>query len=415
MGEDRRGVLTDKKIVLGITGGIAAYKAAGLTRLLVTRGAAVKVIMTRNAAEFITPLTLQTLSGNPVYREMFSPWDHEELAHIALADFADVFVVAPATANVIGKVAAGIADDLLTTTIMATKAPVLFCPGMNDVMLASAVVQENLQMLAARGYFLLEPGYGGLACKTEGAGRLPEREEILEEIERILTPKDLVGERILVTAGPTREAFDPVRFITNHSSGKMGYALVLMAQRRGAEVTLVSGPTNLSPPRGVQFFPVTTACEMRDAVLAHAEQATVIIKAAAVADYRPSLRSESKIKKGEESLPLHLERNPDIIEELGKRKGKRLLIGFAMETENLRENALAKLKAKNMDYIVANLLSQEGAGFQTDTNIVTIIGRDGEREELPLMDKLQVADRILDKIRTSKGKSSQCKKNIEEA
>lgn len=391
-------MLAGSKIVLGITGGIAAYKAAGLTRLLVKQGAAVKVIMTAHAREFITPLTLQTLSGQPVYSDMFAPWQEDGLAHISLADYADILVIAPATANSIGKIAGGLADDLLTTTVMATKAPVLLCPAMNANMLAQASVQENIEKLAARGFYLLAPAYGELACKAAGAGRLPEIEDIVEEIETILTAKDLTGEKILVTAGPTREPLDPVRFITNYSSGKMGYALAIAAKRRGAEVTLVSGPSTLPMPRGVKCIGVSTAVEMRDAVLENYQQSTVVIKAAAVADYRPAVLAENKIKKRDDTLLLKLERNPDIIAELGKNKGKRILIGFAMESENLVENAASKMAKKNMDYIVANLVTKKGAGFQGDTNIVTIMGRDGVIEELPLLDKMQVADRILDKL-----------------
>ncbi len=395
-----------RKVVLGVTGGIAAYKAAELIRALVKKGAVVKVIMTASAREFITPLTLQTLSGSPVCQDMFAPWSSGEIEHITLADFADILVIAPATANIIGKIAGGIADDLLSTTVLATRAPLLLCPAMNVNMLANRAVQENLEKLAARGYSLMAPAYGELACKVEGAGRLPDVAEIVEEIETILTEKDLAGQHILVTAGPTREPLDPVRFITNYSSGKMGYALALMAKRRGAQVTLVSGPTALPFPRGVTGIGVSTACEMRDAVLEHYPQASVIIKAAAVADYRPAVRAAGKIKKGEGALTLSLERNPDIIQEIGQKKGDRLLIGFAMESENLLENALDKLRKKNMDYIVANMVTQEGAGFQSDTNIVTIIGRDGMREELPLMDKLEVADRILDKIKKHRGSVS---------
>lgn len=394
-------MLAERKIVLGITGGIAAYKAAGLTRLLIKEGATVKVVMTRNAQEFITPLTLQTLSRQPVYTDMFLTCKENKLTHIALADFPDLLVVAPATANILGKIASGIADDLLTTTVMATKSPVLLCPAMNANMLANPAVRENMDKLTARGYFLMTSAYGDLACKVEGMGRLPEPEEIVEEIETILTPKDLLGENILITAGPTREPLDPVRFISNYSSGKMGYALAIMAQRRGAAVTLISGPSVLRPPQGVNYIAVSTACEMRDAVMDHYQRATVIIKAAAVADYRPAEYLLNKIKKGEEKRSLTLEKNPDIIAELGQRKGNRLLIGFAMETENLLENALGKMAAKKMDYIVANLLTQPGAGFQSDTNIVTVISRDGTREELPLMNKMQVAGRILDKIRTN--------------
>lgn len=396
-------MLKGRNIVLGITGGIAAYKAAELTRAFVKKDACVRVIMTRNATEFITSLTMQTLSGNPVCSEMFLPPQDFEMAHISLSDFADILVIAPATANIIGKIASGIADDLLTTTVIAANAPILICPAMNVNMLANAAVQENMAKLAARGYHLMEPGYGELACKTEGAGRLPDVAEIVEEVETILTEKDLTGETILVTAGPTREPLDPVRFITNYSSGKMGYALAIMAKRRGAEVTLISGRSSLPVPRGVQYIGVSTACEMRDAVMANYKAATVIIKAAAVADYRPAVRSESKIKKGEDAFSLSLVRNPDIIAEIGPVKGERLLIGFAMESENLIENARVKLMKKNMDYIVANSIIGEGAGFQSDTNIATIISRDGEIEELPQMDKLQVADKILDKINAPRG------------
>jgi phosphopantothenoylcysteine decarboxylase/phosphopantothenate--cysteine ligase len=395
-------MLEGRKVVLGVTGGIAAYKAAELTRALIKKGACVRAVMTVNAMEFITPLTMQILSGNPVCSEMFLPPQDFEMAHISLSDFADILVIAPATANVIGKIASGLADDLLTTTVMAAKAPVLICPAMNVNMLTNAAVQENMAKLAARGYHLLEPGYGELACKTEGAGRLPDIPEIVEEIETILTMKDLTGEKLLITAGPTREPLDPVRFITNYSSGKMGYALAVAAKRRGADVTLISGPTSLPPPRGVRFVGVSTALEMREAVMAHYKEATSIIKAAAVADYRPSVRSDAKIKKHEGAFLLSLERNPDIIEEIGKLKGDRILIGFAMESENLIENARGKMLKKNMDYIAANMIAMEGAGFQSDTNIITIIGRDGRVEELPRMDKQQAADKILDKIKAAR-------------
>ena len=396
-------MLTGKKIVLGVTGGIAAYKAAELTRAFVKKGAQVKVVMTSNAREFVTPLTMQTLSGNPVFSDMYAATDRFDIDHISLSDSADILVIAPATANIIGKIASGIADDLLTTAVMAAKAPVLICPAMNVNMLNNAIVKENMAKLTARGYFLLEPGYGELACKTEGAGRLPDAADILEEVETILTKKDLRGEKILVTAGPTREPLDPVRFITNYSSGKMGYALAVMAKRRGAEVTLISGPSLLPIPRGVRYIGIDTAREMKDAVMANYQASTIIVKAAAVADFRPAVRSETKIKKGEDGFSLSLVRNPDIIAEIGPLKGERLLIGFAMESENLIENARAKLVKKNMDYIVANSIMGEGAGFQSDTNVVVIISRDGKIEELPQMDKLEVADRILDKINDHHG------------
>ena len=392
-------MMNGKKVVLGVTGGIAAYKAAELTRELGRRGASVKVVMTKNATEFITPLTMQTLSENPVYLEMFSLAKDFDIAHIALAEYANIIVIAPATANVIGKIASGIADDLLTTVVMATQAPVLICPAMNVNMMNNAVVKENIDRLRARGYYCMDPDYGPLACKVDGVGRLPDVTAIADEIESILTVKDFAGEVVLVTAGPTREPFDPVRYITNYSSGKMGYALAQSALKRGARVVLISGPSALPVPRGVEFIAVSSAIEMRDAVMAYVENATVIIKAAAVADYRPALRSEQKIKKKEGPLLIALERNPDIIGEIGKLKGDRILVGFAMESHNLVENARNKLVEKNMDFIVANDLNQAGAGFQHDTNIVKILYRDGTVEDYPLMGKSAVADLVLDIVK----------------
>lgn len=391
-------MLKDKKIILGVTGGIAAYKAAELTRALVKKDVQVKVIMTRNAQEFITPLTLQTLSNNPVYTDMFSLVESSEIGHISLADFADLVIVAPATANIIGKVAGGLADDLLSTTIMATKAPVMFCPAMNTNMYSNEIVRANIVKLAYEGYHFVEPAAGELACGTWGSGRLAAIEDILDEAEFVLTGKDLTGEKVLVTAGPTRESFDPVRFISNHSSGKMGYAIAAMARHRGADVTLVSGPCALDAPRGVKCIPVTSALDMRNAVIEKMPDSSIIIKAAAVADYRPAQESSSKIKKRKGPLSLELERNPDIIEEVGKKKGDKILVGFAMETENLVENARGKLAAKNMDMIVANDLSRPDAGFQADTNLVKIIDAAGSVDELPLLDKMEVANRILDKV-----------------
>ncbi|MDD5711659.1 MAG: bifunctional phosphopantothenoylcysteine decarboxylase/phosphopantothenate--cysteine ligase CoaBC, partial [Smithellaceae bacterium] len=385
-------MLEGKKIILGITGGIAAYKAAELTRLFVGEKALVKIVMTKSAQEFITPMTMQTLSCRPVAAAMFGAPEDYEIAHITLAEWADIVIVAPATANFIGKVASGIADDLLTTTVMATKAPVLICPAMNSNMYANPIVQGNIERLETLGYHIMETGYGELACKTEGPGRLIDVTQIVEETEYILAPKDLYGERFLITAGPTREPFDPVRFITNYSSGKMGYALARAARRRGAEVTLVSGPVSLSVPRGVTRVSVSSALQMKDAVMTNLDTATIVIKAAAVADYRPSHCEGEKIKKKEGTLEICLERNPDIIAEIGKRKGNRTLVGFAMESENLLENAREKLMAKNMDLIVANDLTMEGAGFQTDTNVIKILYPDGVVEELPRMEKLAVAD-----------------------
>ena len=392
-------MMKGKKILLAVTGGIAAYKSAELIRLFIKDDAQVKVLMTKNAQEFITPLTLQTLSSHPVYRETFSLIKDFDIAHIALALEADILVIAPATANIIGKIAAGLADDLLTTVVMATKAPVLICPSMNTNMYENVIVRENIQKLTSRGYHMMEADSGELACKSEGVGRLPELSDIIEEVKSILTEKDLVGETVLVTAGPTREPLDPVRFITNYSSGKMGYALASRARRRGASVILISGPTVLSVPRGVTYVPISTAVEMRHAVMKNLKQSTIVIKSAAVADYRPSVCADAKIKKKDGPWTLYLERNPDIIAEIGKKKKERILIGFAMESEDLIKNAKAKMLAKNMDLIVANDVKQKDAGFQSDTNIVKILDRDGGIEELPVMDKMDVADRILDRVK----------------
>ena len=392
-------MMKGKKILLAVTGGIAAYKSAELIRLFIKDDAQVKVLMTKNAQEFITPLTLQTLSSHPVYRETFSLIKDFDIAHIALAQEADILVIAPATANIIGKIAAGLADDLLTTVVMATKAPVLICPSMNTNMYENVIVRENIQKLTSRGYHMMEADSGELACKSEGVGRLPELSDIVEEVKSILTEKDLVGETVLVTAGPTREPLDPVRFITNYSSGKMGYALASRARRRGASVILISGPTVLSVPRGVTYVPVSTAVEMRHAVMKNLKQSTIVIKSAAVADYRPSVCADAKIKKKDGPWTLYLERNPDIIAEIGKKKKERILIGFALESEDLIKNAKAKMLAKNMDLIVANDVKQKDAGFQSDTNIVKILDRDGGIEELPVMDKMDVADRILDRAK----------------
>jgi len=391
-------MLTNKKIVLGVTGGIAAYKAAELTRALIKAGAQVKVIMTKSAAEFITPLTLQTLSQNLVYTDMFVPTDKYDMAHIALAEFADAFVIAPATANIIGKIASGIGDDLLSTTIMAQVKPTLICPAMNDKMLVNPIVQENIKKLKKFGYVVMDSAVGDLACKTQGAGRLPDVPEIIEAIETLLTPKDLDGVKILITAGPTEEPLDPVRFITNLSSGKMGYALAIAARRRGAIVTLISGPTILSVPPVEKIIKVRTAREMYKAVLNNYKKAEIIIKAAAVADYCPKVLATEKIKKDGEILSLELKRNPDIIAEIGRNKGNRVLVGFAMETENLLANAQEKLKKKNMDLIVANNLKEAGAGFRTDTNIITIIDGTGKAESLKKMTKIEAAEEIFDRV-----------------
>lgn len=398
--------LRDKTIVLGVCGGIAAYKAAELVRLYVKAGAEVHVILTRSAQEFITPLTFQTLTGNPVHTEMFNLVQEREIGHISLADRADVFVVAPATANLVGKVAAGLADDLLCTSLMATKAPVLFAPAMNVNMWENPIYQQNQARLKTLGYHFVDPLTGFLACGWEGKGKLADPAEIFEETLALLTSRDFAGETVLVTAGPTREEIDPVRFISNYSSGKMGYALARAARLRGARVILVSGPSALAVPWGVERLAVVSAEEMRKAVLSRWEEATVVIKAAAVADYRPAVRAAGKVKKeGQETLSLALEKNPDILAELGRDKGHRFLVGFAAETSDLLENARKKLRAKNLDLMVANDVTQERAGFDVDTNIVRLLGPDDAEEALPEMSKDEVARHILDRILALRRKS----------
>jgi phosphopantothenoylcysteine decarboxylase / phosphopantothenate---cysteine ligase len=385
-------------LVLGVTGGIACYKAVELVRLLVKDGFVVQVIMTRGAMEFVTPLTFQTLSGMPVATETFNLTQESEIGHINLADNADLFVIAPATANVIGKVAAGIADDLLTTVLMATKAPVLIAPAMNIHMYENPILQENVRKLRRLGYHFIEPAEGYLACGYEGKGRLPEPEKILEEIRRLLKKKDLVGEKLLITAGPNREPLDPVRYLSNRSSGKMGYALARAAIRRGAEVALISGPTELEPPAGARLTSVTTAAEMRHAVLEEFSECTAVIMAAAVSDYRPVDFARKKIKRGKGPIELRLEPNPDILKEISARKNGKMLVGFAAETGELVANAAKKLKDKNLDMIVANNVSEAGAGFDVETNVATILDRDGTVRSLPLMSKDELAEQILDHL-----------------
>jgi len=392
-------MLKGREIILGVTGGIAAYKAAEFVRLLVKQEARVRVVMTGNGQEFITPLTFQTLSGNQVMTDPFALLEETQIGHIALADLAELIVILPATANIIGKIANGIADDFLTTMVMASKAPVLFVPSMNVNMWENRALQKNIQALMERGYHLIEPGEGELACHWYGKGRLAELSEVLERAEDILSPKDLKGERILVTAGPTQESIDPVRFITNHSSGKMGYALAKMARRRGAEVILVTGPTSLPIPRSdINLVSVKTAEEMRKAVFAHLKDCSVVIKAAAVSDYRPKEISRMKLKKTSSNTSLELERTRDILGEIGKKKGKRILVGFAAETEDLISNARKKLKEKNLDLIVVNDVMKPGAGFASETNQVKFLTPSGEVKDLPLMSKEEVSQFILDEV-----------------
>jgi phosphopantothenoylcysteine decarboxylase/phosphopantothenate--cysteine ligase len=393
--------LDGKTIVLGLSGGIACYKAAELVRLLTRGGAAVRVMMTTAAHQFITPLTLQTLSGHPVATDTFDLTQESQIGHIQLADCADVVVIAPATANVIGKIAAGLGDDLLTTVLLATRAPVLLAPAMNVNMWENPIVQSNLDRLRANGFRIIEPSEGFLACGWEGKGRLAEPDVIIAEIQRTVSPQDFRGERILVTAGPNREPIDPVRFVSNRSTGKMGFAVAAAAWRRGADVTLVAGPSALGTPHGVRRYDVSTAEEMRQAVFAEFDTATIILMAAAVADYRPRRVAEQKLKKGAPRLVLELERTGDILGELAPRKSPRqLLVGFAAETEHVVANAERKLTAKNLDLLVANDVAGTQTGFAVDTNAFTLIDRSGHHESVPLMSKDSAADRILDRLAT---------------
>jgi phosphopantothenoylcysteine decarboxylase / phosphopantothenate---cysteine ligase len=394
-------MLQNREIIVGITGGIAAYKSVELVRALTKKGASVHVVMTRNATEFVTPLTFQTISGHPVTQEVFQLWTGGKIGHIALADIADQMVIAPATANIIGKIANGIADDFLTTMVMATTVPVLFVPSMNTKMWESTIVQSNIEKLKSNGYEFMEPASGDLACGWQGKGRLPTVEDIVEKMEDIFTQKDLLNERVLVTAGPTTESIDPVRCITNRSSGKMGYAIAKIARRRGAEVVLVSGSTALEPPRGdIRVINVTTAEEMRNAVLDECERCSIIIKAAAVADYRCKSESCEKIKKkdGQEEMTLTLTKNPDILAELGQMGGERVLVGFAAETHHVEKHAYDKLRRKNLDLIVANDVTKAGIGFGSDNNEVTIIDSSGISKHVPKLSKEEIAHIILDAV-----------------
>lgn len=393
-------MLKGKTILLGVTGSIAAYKIAGLASALVKAGASVHVIMTENAVNFINPITFETLTGHKCLVDTFDRNFEFSVEHVSLAKAADLFLVAPASANVIGKLAHGIADDMLTTTFMACTCPKLVSPAMNTRMYENNILQDNLKTLGHYGIEVIRPADGYLACGDTGAGKMPEPETLFEYILRAAGyPKDLAGKKILVTAGPTRESIDPVRYITNHSTGKMGYAIAKAAAYRGAEVTLVTGPVALKPPLFVNTVPVESAEEMYEAVTAAAEAQDIIIKAAAVADYRPSQTAEDKIKKADGNMDIALERTKDILGWLGShhRPGQ-FLCGFSMETRDLLANSRAKLEKKNADMIVANSLKTEGAGFGTDTNLVTLITKEGQTE-LPKMTKEKVADRLLDEIR----------------
>ncbi|MFI5322835.1 MAG: bifunctional phosphopantothenoylcysteine decarboxylase/phosphopantothenate--cysteine ligase CoaBC [Thermodesulfobacteriota bacterium] len=391
-------LIKGKFIIVGITGGIAAYKSCELVRSLVKEEASVQVIMTKNAMEFVTPLTLQTLSGNHVAEKTFDLEWESEIGHISLADRASLIVVAPATASFIGKIASGIADTLLANAILATLSPVIVCPAMNVNMYNNPIVQENLEKLRKRGFIIVEPAEGGLACGWEGKGRLPEIPDIVYEIELTLAPKDFSSERVLVTAGATREFIDSVRFISNPSSGKMGYALAKEGVMRGAEVVLVSGKTNLDPPKGAKLVNVVSAGDMYESVMEHLDWSTIVIKAAAVGDYTPSERINTKIKKDNNKMVLNLERTKDILKTIGENKNSRIVVGFAAETENLLKNARDKLKRKNADMIIANDISAPGAGFETDTNIVKLVYRDGKTEEIARSPKSVIAKKVFDKI-----------------
>lgn len=392
-------MLQGQCVVLGVTGGIAVYKAVELLRLLVKAGASVHVVMTRHAQEFVTPLTFQTLSGNPVHTEMFSLLQEQEIGHISLADRADLVLVAPATANFIGKVANGIADDLLSTILLATRAKVLFAPAMNTNMWENPLYQDNQRRLEGLGYHFVEPASGELACGWEGKGKLPDPQVLFNAVHRIMGRHDFAGKTMLVTAGPTREEIDPVRFLSNYSSGRMGYAIAHAARNRGARVILVTGPVSLPAPKGVETLRVTSAQEMYRVVMEQAERADIIVKAAAVADFRPLSRAGQKTKKNAvETMSVELQRNPDILAELGRQKGRRILVGFAAETEDLLKHAGEKLAKKNLDMVVANDVTEDGAGFDAVTNIVRFLTPDGKVEELPKMSKEEVAEHLLDRI-----------------
>lgn len=393
-------MLKDINVLLGVTGGIAAYKACDIVSGLKKINANVDVIMTKSATELVSPNTFQALSKNAVITDIFNTPRYWNIEHISLAQKAHVLLVAPATANIIGKVANGIADDMLSTTIMASTAKVIFAPAMNEKMYENKIVQQNIEKLISLGYQFIEPESGRLACGDIGIGKLADTNEIIRFIVNIVkSDGDLKGKKILITAGPTREIIDPVRFISNYSTGKMGYSLAEAASARGAEVILISGPTNLRTPPGVKLIKINTALEMYDSVMDNFKEQNIIIKSASVSDYRPEAISEHKIKKNKGNLNLTLVKNPDILYELGKIKGDRMLIGFAAESDNIVKNAKDKMLGKNLDFIVANDITEEGAGFGTDTNIVTIVDIDGKIEKIEKSSKVDIAHRILDKAK----------------
>lgn len=386
-------------VVLGVTGGIAVYKALDVISALRKKDVDVRVIMTKSATEFVTPLTFQSMSQNIVTTDMFAEPKAWEIQHISLAKRADVFLVAPATANIIGKVANGIADDMLSTTIMATRAKVVFAPAMNTNMYTNPIVQENISKLKKLGYEFIEPASGRLACGDEGKGKLAPASDIVEKVlSELYDKKDLIGKKVLVTAGPTRANIDPVRFISNRSTGKMGYAIAEEARDRGAEVVLVSGPTNEAAPYGINVIEINTNEEMRNEVLKHFETSDIVIKSAAVADYKAKEYSENKIKKGSGDLEIILTRDNDILKELGEKKSGQILVGFAAESQNVVENAKGKLIKKNLDYIVANDITSKDSGFASNDNRVTIVTREGQELSLEKMSKREVARNLFDII-----------------
>ena len=391
-------MLTGKNVVLAVSGSIAAYKIANLASMLKKRNADITVLMTKNATNFINPITFETLTGNKCLIDTFDRNFQYSVEHVALAKKADVVLVAPASANVIGKIACGIADDMLTTTVMACKCKKIIAPAMNTQMYENPIVQDNIRRLKEFDYEVITPDSGYLACGDIGAGKMPSEETLLQYILReCAMEKDMKGLKVLVTAGPTREKIDPVRYITNHSTGKMGYAIARNCMLRGAEVTLVSGKTDVKPPMFVKLVPITSAQDMYDAVTSVYEDQDIVVKAAAVADYRPASPADEKVKKKDGDLSIPLERTLDILQTLGEKKTNQFLCGFSMETQNVLENSRAKLEKKNLDMIVANNLRTAGAGFGTDTNVVTIITKD-EVKQLDIMSKDQVAGRIMDEI-----------------
>jgi len=396
-------MLKGKTVLLGVSGGIAAYKAAALASALVKQHAAVEVVMTENATKFITPLTFEQLTGRRTMVDTFDRNFSHQVEHISLAERTDLVIIAPATANVCAKLAHGLADDMLTTTVLACKCPKLIAPAMNTNMFENPVTQDNLDILRRYGWDVIEPACGRLACGAVGAGKLPEPEELLQHILRhIALPKDLSGKKVVVTAGPTQEALDPVRYLTNHSTGKMGYAIAKMAMLRGAEVALISGPTALTPPPFVKMVNVVSAADMLEAIKQYAPDADFVFKAAAVADYTPKSYQDNKIKKSDDDLSIPLNRTEDILKYLGTNKKEgQIICGFSMETENMVENSHKKLVSKNVDMICANNLKQDGAGFGVDTNIITIITQN-DTIELPLMTKEQTANAIIDQAITLK-------------